>query len=51
MVNQKCSHPDCNCPIAPGQGVERGGQTYCSTHCAEMGARKEDSCSCGHRDC
>ena len=45
----KCACVSCQCPVAPGKGIVRGGKTYCSNTCAYDCT--ETTCVCVHEGC
>ena len=51
MAEQQCAHEGCECEMEQGKGVSRGGQFFCSDHCANAGASVSENCDCGHDDC
>ena len=51
MAKESCAHPDCECALEKGQGVSRGGETFCSEQCANASQSGSDDCECGHADC
>ena len=52
MADQNCGHPGCGCKVQEGKGIARGGQRYCSNHCANAtGAGGSGNCGCGHAEC
>ena len=48
-VDKKCACPSCQCPVTPGEAVERGGKVYCSNACAYDCT--ETTCVCVHDRC
>ena len=52
MAEMNCAHEECECLVQDGQGVEKGGETYCSNYCANAGpSNNEEECECGHTEC
>jgi metallothionein len=44
MSGQKCKHPSCSCPAAPGK-------EYCGQTCQNAKGMTELGCNCGHPGC
>ena len=52
MAEMNCAHDDCDCMVQDGKGVDKEGETFCSTFCANVGpAGSADECKCGHAEC
>ncbi|TMA98547.1 MAG: metallothionein [Deltaproteobacteria bacterium] len=51
MADQNCAHSGCNCKVEQGRGVSKGGNTYCSDHCANARSSASSKCQCGHPRC
>jgi Prokaryotic metallothionein len=51
MAEDYCAHPECNCEVEAGKGVSKGGENFCSQHCANAGTSNTDECECGHEEC
>lgn len=52
MAEQNCAHSGCDCKVEEGKAISRGGQLYCSDHCANARtAGGEGNCGYGHPDC
>lgn len=52
MADINCAHEECECNIQDGKGVQKDGETYCSSYCSQAGQSKNsDECKCGHQDC
>ena len=51
MADQNCAHGVCNCKVEQGKGVSKGGNTYCSSHCANTVSSASSKCQCGHPGC
>ena len=51
MAENYCAHPECNCEVEAGKGVSKGGEHFCSQHCANAGTSNTDECECGHDEC
>ena len=41
---EKCAHPGCNCPAAPGS-------KYCGAYCEGSANRPSIACNCRHAEC
>ena len=41
---EKCAHPRCNCPAAPGD-------KYCGAYCEGSADRPSIACNCRHAEC
>ena len=50
MAELNCAHDDCDCMVRDGKGVDKDGETFCSTFCANI-AGSADECKCGHGEC
>ena len=51
MADGKCAHAGCKCQ-AGDHAISRGGQQYCSEHCATAGPLSATgNCGCGHAEC
>ncbi|HIK36427.1 MAG: metallothionein [Geminocystis sp.] len=48
VTQMKCACPSCLCIVDISSAIEKGGQYYCSTACAEG---HKDGDSCGHHGC
>ena len=51
MAEDYCAHAECSCEVEPGKGISKGGENFCSEHCANAEASGADECECGHPDC
>ncbi len=48
VTQMKCACPSCLCIVDISNAIEKGGQYYCSTACAEG---HKDGNGCGHQGC
>ena len=51
MAQEQCAHPDCDCEVEAGSGVEKNGELYCGEFCAASEGASIEDCECGHSDC
>ena len=52
MAEMNCAHDDCDCMVRDGKGVDKEGETFCSTFCANIApVGSADECKCGHAEC